>query len=424
MEEPNIDKNVLGKLIQYYRTQKKISRYDVATNNDSISFSTLKRLENGDECKIIQYEKACLSLKINFTDAIEPYNEINHLLKSVLNILNSGKPVADYLKIKDELFDYNNKYKDYIYLNDLSLLGINVLTLYMDVKIFNHDNLRTCDFFLVNCDNNVIKILASYLLSVYAMLFLRLEREYKNYLSYYKNIKDLKIIEFQKPNFDLFYMNIFEIYSKHNENYLKNNISKSREYFISCYSYACVCIFTNKPKKAIEVLNNLICITKNTNSIPLIAITACHHRLAYAYFYAHDFDKAYENFMFVYDVNPDLLETSYCFLFKILEFKNDIYQIINIVNKNIDSSFGLAKLILEYYKLKHINKAQDKDLCKFIIKNFKYTNIKSKICFDFFEKEIYVIADKSKLYKQYFEFIGGMHENQHFKLAIDDSSFI
>ena len=128
--------------------------------------------------------------------------------------------------------------------------------------------------------------------------------------------------------------------------------------------------------------------------------------------------------MFVYDVNPDLLETSYCFLFKILEFKNDIYQIINIVNKNIDSSFGLAKLILEYYKLKHINKAQDKDLCKFIIKNFKYTNIKSKICFDFFEKEIYVIADKSKLYKQYFEFIGGMHENQHFKLAIDDSSFI
>ena len=322
------------------------------------------------------------------------------------------------------MFDYNNKYKDYIYLNDLSLLGINVLTLYMDVKIFNHDNLRTCDFFLVNCDNNVIKILASYLLSVYAMLFLRLEREYKNYLSYYKNIKDLKIIEFQKPNFDLFYMNIFEIYSKHNENYLKNNISKSREYFISCYSYACVCIFTNKPKKAIEVLNNLICITQNTNSIPLIAINACHHRLAYAYFYAHDFDKAYENFMFVYDVNPDLLETSYCFLFKILEFKNDIYQIINIVNKNIDSSFGLAKLILEYYKLKHINKAQDKDLCKFIIKNFKYTNIKSKICFDFFEKEIYVIADKSKLYKQYFEFIGGMHENQHFKLAIDDSSFI
>lgn len=128
--------------------------------------------------------------------------------------------------------------------------------------------------------------------------------------------------------------------------------------------------------------------------------------------------------MFVYDVNPDLLETSYCFLFKVLEFKNDIYQIINIVNKNIDSSFGLAKLILEYYKLKHINKAQDKDLCKFIIKNFKYTNIKSKICFDFFEKEIYGIADKSKLYKQYFEFIGGMHENQHFKLAIDDSPFI
>ena len=128
--------------------------------------------------------------------------------------------------------------------------------------------------------------------------------------------------------------------------------------------------------------------------------------------------------MFVYNVNPNLLETSYCFLFKILEFKNNTQQIVDIVSRNVNISFGLTKLILEYYKLKHINKVQDKDLCKLIIKNFKYSNVKSKTCFDFFEKEIFELADRSKLYRQYFEFIGDMHKNKHFKLAIDDSPFI
>ncbi len=219
-------------------------------------------------------------------------------------------------------------------------------------------------------------------------------------------------------------MDVFEAYAKHKERYLKTSKDNLLEYYANSYTYGTVCTFSGKADKAIVIFNAVLNIEDKQNIVPLIAKVTCHHCLAYAYAYEGDVDKAYENFMFVYNVNPNLLETSYCFLFKILEFKNDAQQIVDIVSRNVNISFGLTKLILEYYKLKHINKVQDKDLCKFIIKNFKYSNVKSKTCFDFFEKEIFELADRSKLYRQYFEFIGDMHKNKHFKLAIDDSPFI
>lgn len=424
MKEPNIDKNVLGKLIQYYRTQKKISRQYIMENVDELSLSTLKRLENGDRCKYVQYEKMCSALNIILLNDEKPYNQLTDFLKSIPHIINGGKSIKECYKLKEELIAFNNIYKDFIYLNDLSLLGINVLTLYLNVNIFNYKNIDVAERALVCSQNHEIRTLSSYLLYTYAAFFLRIENYYRKYLSYHKNIGNLIINNAQESYFDLYSMDIYEAYAKHKEKYRNSNSDNILEYYASSYIYGTICTFSGKANIAIKVFNSALNTNDKNEIVPLITKVSCHHCLAYAYFYNNDMDKAYDSFMFVYNVNPLLLELSYCFLFKILETKKDVNQIKNIVKRNISSSFGFTKLILGYYKLKYIEESKDKDLCKYIIKNFKYSNIKSKICFDFFEKEIYEIVRKSNLYKLYFEFIGDMHKNKRYILTIDDSPFV
>ncbi len=424
MKEPNIDKNVLGKLIQYYRTQKKISRQYIMENVDELSLSTLKRLENGDNCKIAQYKKVCSTLDINLLVNEVPYKEIRNLLKSTLNIINSGKPIKESQKLKEELIAFNDIYKDYIYLNDLSILGINVLSLCLDVKIFNQSNIKIADHVFASCNDKTIKTLSSFLLYTYSALFLRIEDYYRKYLSYHKNIDCFTVNKIQDSFFDLYSMDAYDAYAKHKDRYAKTKKENLLEYYANSYIYGIICTFSGKANKAIEIFDSVLNTSDKQEIIPLITKVSCHHFLAYAYFYSGDNQKAYENYMFVYNVNPGLLEISYCYLFKILELENNIALIIDIVKANINTSFGLASLLLEYYKLKYIDKAQNRELCKYIIKNFKYSNIKSKICFDFFEKEIYEIVKESNLYKLYFEFIGDMHKNKRYILAIEDSSFL
>lgn len=422
MKDIKLDKQVLGGLIEYYRKEKGITRKEIL-NQCNMSLSTLRRLEEG-KSNAKQYDTICEILNINLLKDNKAYEEIDSLLKATLNIINSGKPISEYYKLKDELSIFNNQYRDFIYLNELSLLGINTLSICLDLKILNKEMLKIFDYALVNSNNATIKLLSSYLLCNYAALFLRIEEEYRHYLSYVKNIRNHQINRLQEAYFDSFFMDIYEAYAKHKKMYLESKKDDILIYFTNICAFGCACVFIGKPKKAIELLNMALNLKRIEEILPKSAIISGIHSLAYAHFYAGNADKSYENYMEVYKTNPNLLETSYCFLFKILEYKKDTQQIANIINKNIDNSEGLTKIIFGYYKLKYIDYANDKELSKYIVKNLKYSNIKSKVCFDFFEKEMFELANRTKLFKLYFDYIGDMHRSKHFKLAVDDSPFM
>lgn len=422
MKDIKLDKQVLGGLIEYYRKEKGITRKEIL-NKCNMSLSTLRRVEEG-KSNIKQYDTICEILNINLLNDNKAYEEIDSLLKDTLNIINSGKPISEYYKLKDELSIFNNQYRDFIYLNELSLLGINTLSICLDLKILNKEMLKVFDYALVNSNTATIKILSSYLLCNYAALFLRTEEEYRRYLSYVKNIRNHPINRLQESYFDSFFMDIYEAYAKHKKMYLESKKDDILIYFTNICAFGCACVFIGKPKKAIELLNMALNLKRIEEILPKSAIITSKHSLAYAYFFDGDMDEAYKNYMIVYNTNHDLMETSYCFLFKTLERKNNTQQAINIIKNNIDTSYGLSKTILEYYKLKYIDKAEVTILTKFIVDNFRYQKTKSKTCFLFFERELSELVEISKTYKDHYDFVTDVHKNKHFQMSIDDSPFV
>lgn len=405
------DKEVFGHLFKYYRKNKQLNR-EYLTNisrlsNDKLSLSTIRRIEDGGYSSLKAYESLSRHLKLPFNNNEELYKTVYTFAKETYEIINSGKNIEDYIKLRNNIINFKNK-NNFIYINEISRLCISTLNLYLTAKLDDSDIVLIFSSFARDLKNeNIIATLIYYLLYLHISYYARGTNESINYMSFANKLLN-------KP---LFYLD--EIYT--------NTIKKKKHEFISYYykdidnkihsddnaivrykkltikSYYFFILDDYKASK--ECLLNLVTDNEIKIKLPNRIYLHAYDSLAYIYLTEKDFKKSLDIFKIIIDLNPHLIEIGYANAFMVAEHLKD-YSFIEKILKN-NKQFLKNKVVVDifdYYKLKIIDKAPIKDLQIFIVNHFGLNKCNSFQCYSTFKHELSLLVEDNYNYKLFYYF--------------------
>ena len=395
MDTGVIDLKILGGIFKHYRNIGGFTREDLSF--DVVSASTVQRIENGVPIKNISfYEKFANKLGWNFLSDENPYIELSELIRSFINSINKV-PYKRLLQLEEKIKDFNIKYQEYIYINELSLLPITALKIYIDnfdIDISYIDLIKDIYPYLIGD----LKIISDYILYKLSLEYYYNE-EFKKYSTYGKNIQNKSIFFFDKIYYDINNYNLVEIYEKY-KNELNSNIKNKMELFSIYSNLACCELNLDRYENAYSHLKSALEIEDIRDYLPDTVYLKSIKRFGIINFYTSKHQDAIKCFEYVRKQSPLVLDFNYIFLFNSLEkigANNLILDIIENDKQYIKSS--ILKNVFNYYKEKHttndINILED-----IICEKLTMEKLVSKIYYDIFLEDLKNIVKINNHYKK------------------------
>ncbi len=337
MKIKEINYDFLGKLFVYYRHQKNLSRNDIKdiilkNTNEDISTKTIQRIESGEYSRLINiYDNIAHVLGFEFIENETALFEVNELSKDTCNIINSGKPIREYIKLLEHNRDLLDKYQNYLYLSVLLRINIATLECYLNDNYPDEEIIYLLKDSAFSLKNEVFDM-AMYLLFCISRHGL-FDIAYKDILLYGKSIINKKISLLDKLSYYLFYFDTsFDIYNFTNKEYSRTD---QNDYYqmISYHNIMSLCKINLKDYVGAIAHTNFILEDKEKAKelLPRRFLYQTIKRKGTVSYFADDHASCFECLSLVAKNLPKSLGFNIIFLCKSAEATNNISSIVKIL---------------------------------------------------------------------------------------------
>lgn len=404
----SIEKSFIGSLFKYYREQNKISRTSISKSNN-ISISSIRRIEEGGYSSFKMYKLLAKELKLKINDKPSLYTTANLYVEQTYKIINSGKTIDEYVKLRNNIHTFYSNYKEYLYLSELSRICVSTLNMYLtctvnDTKIINLSKYISN---LLNKDSN-IHTLVCYLMCLYGKYYARGTNDEDLYFAYSKFLIGKQIFALEELEHNSLKLNKFDFFKKY-EKFMTASVNKTDNYLSKYHKLVLksyYCFISEKYNETIALLTLFIENKEIKNRIPNRIYLHIIENLAYTYLKIGDFNNALNCFLKIIDTNPNIIEIAYANVFVICETLNRCDTIIDILNNpSIYIRNNTVNDIFEYFRMKIINNVDYKELEDFIIKKFSLKSCNSLQCYGAFKNEMSLLTNQSHNYKSFYKYI-------------------
>ncbi len=380
-----------------------LSRKDICDKNSSITISSIQRAEDGgyvsndriDQILEIYGFSLCIDRAKYFT--LESY------IKETCSIINSGKPLSEYAILRHKIAEFHNENIQYIFLNEISLICITTLNIYLTSKAEDIDIIDKATYIYPTLKNHHnLYLITSYMLNMYHSYYLSF-LEYEPF-NYGEVILNDKLFYLDRFYYDVINMNTFELYKKYNSTIdNEKNIYKN---FINYFANAFLNISINENEKA----NIMLSIVKELYSrykdfIPVRFLYHCFELEATLNYNLKNYEESFKYSYMVYKDYCKIMDFSYLILFRSLEKLDKIETIIEILKEEKHNLKKINKNILSYYENKYLKNTKKLDLQKMIFDLFNYDYNKSYFAFNFFLEELMELCTENGSYYFLYKFI-------------------
>lgn len=408
---------ILGTIFYYYRSTKKLSRYEISLlskeKNSYLSHSTIKRIEaaklENNDSSLCKYAHA---LSLRYEKSEKPYKILRQYICDIVNLVKKETTLKDLENIHKKLYKFNNVYKKCIYLNEISKLLLSVLEDYLYNKKISLDEQRMYEFVVNNVPDEDDEII----IFMYYLLYKSYLFERGNTQDNVSKIKEIvlkanfnKILYLDRIRFDKKDANIVDLYNKYNDIYItckKDNNRIIARLVTSLFNISCCDILLKNYNGAKKHLEEIFEIEFLDRYIPKYVIYNAYNLLGYVYFNENNYEQAYTYFNKSRKQGGNSISFNYLLLFISAEKTNKNMDAKKIIKEGLEEvKLPAIRNILIYYKLKYSH--QDKKILEEHI--VKYLN-KQELVFglhcDLIYKELLNLVKETKHYKylyNYFE---------------------
>lgn len=410
------ENEILRLLFLYYRTNQKLSRKDASllskNKNVYLSESTIKRIETQNvKNNNSTLSKYANTLSLYFEKDDFPYNKLNSYKESIKESINNGSSLRDIETIHKELLNFQNLYKNYIYIGEISRILLSILEDFLLNKRINLKDQKMYEFITnsTNEKDDEIVVFMYYLLYK-AYLFERGDNE-----TNIAKIEDItskinfkKIFYLDQTRFEEKNKNLISLYNKYREVYVTTRSNKNNNVsFIvtSLFNLAYCEILLNDYIEAEKHLIELLKIDSLDKFVPMYIIYDTHNFLGFIYFNLKQYNKAFDCFDIARKQDGNSIGFNFLLMFISLEKINKVnYSKVIIEEEARKVKLPAIKHLLEYYQLKY-NCKDKKILEDYIV---KYLN-KKEVTFQFYSsliyEELFNLVKETKHYKYLYDYL-------------------